>query len=134
MRDTVSLNSSLYLLLHIFLWCVVFSWWNATLFSKKNSEILSIHIDPPTRFGGWPFLHFTSSPLDFIPLHTHSNTNSQNTSWKLESENRNWEIPVLFVFKMKIRHAQYAEWRKVQLGFSTSLFLLYILTQCKKNP
>ena len=56
--------------------------------------------------GGGGFPRFTSSALFFL-THTQQNTHTQREgSWKLKTEKRNWEIPVLFVVKMKIRHVE----------------------------
>lgn len=105
-----------------------------TFLFQKNSEILSINIHPHTRFGGWGFCRFAGSGLASRSLTLRIRRNHTNWRWKLESETRKRENPVLFVVKMKIRDVRNAEWRKVQLWFFICLFLLYTLTQCKKNP
>ena len=63
-----------------------------------------------------------------LATHTHTCRRTQTRregkgNRKLESEKR--ESPVLFDAKMKIRHAEYAEWYIVQL----EMFCVALLTQ-----
>ena len=97
-----------------------------TLCSKKIANY-SLYIYTHTHeSGGGGYLRFTSSALFFL-THTHTNAYTQRKGRrKLETEKRKWEIPVLFVIKMKIRHVQMMKWRKVKVkGFCLSLFTLH---------
>lgn len=117
----------------VFVCSVVFFCLSTTLCSKKIA-IYYLYIYTHTHdLGGGGFLRFTSPALFFL-THTQQNAYTQREGrWKLKSENRNWEIPVLFVVKMKIRHVEHAEWRIVQLWFSVCFFLFYTSAKCNKN-
>lgn len=113
--------------LHPTTFCTTPHYTPTTLITKKIARD-SLYIYTHTHeSGGGGFLRFTSSPLFFL-THTQQNAYTQREGrWKLKSENRNWEIPVLFVVKMKIRGVQMIKWKIVKVSsFCEALFTLHI--------
>ena len=96
------------------------------IFPQKIARYSLLIYTHPHDLGGGGFPRFTSSPL---ATHTQQHTKrhaTQEARWKLKSETRNWEIPVLFVVKMKIRHVHNAKWRIVKVKtFYGLLFALH---------
>lgn len=108
-------------------------WFFATVKWGKNSEILSININPPTRFGGWGFLRFTSSSLLSLTLSRTKRHATQEGRWELDFGKRNREKPVLFVVKMKISDAENQKRIIICFWRSLCLCLLYAPIKCNKN-